>query len=94
MMPRNAPEPVIVEVIIHRSTLGDKGAHFVSSDGEESHAMWLPKSQVIDIELLGNEVAGKRARLTLPEWLADANGLTAEPHDAGVDDLFSSEGGR
>ena len=93
MMVRNAPEPVTVEVMIHRSTLGDKGGHLVSDDGEESHAVWLPKSQVIDIELLGNEIAGKRARMTLPEWLADARGLNAEPLDAGVDDLFSQGGG-
>lgn len=62
----------------------DRGAVLVSSDGEESAAKWIPKSQC-QFERKGGTVAGHRksgqaARfplitLTLPEWQALNHGL-------------------
>lgn len=69
-MPRS--NLIDIEVIIHCETspgCADKGAIFVSDDGDEAKAVWLPKS-AIEIEYKQNT-----SIVTLPERLAIDKGL-------------------
>jgi hypothetical protein len=65
MMPR--PELVNLVMRLHYES---GGAILVSEDGEEAHAVWLPKSQVewADME-------NGRVEVTCPVWLAKDKGL-------------------
>jgi len=89
--------PVEIEVFVHRTTLGDRGAMLVSLDGEASGAVWLPRSQIIDEDaqpwrpVPGRDVGAYRAVLTVPAWLAAENGLDGEARPSGIDDLFGGE---
>lgn len=60
-------ELVEIDVFIHHETLK---AVFVSRDGEESTAVWLPKT-LIEIE----RKRGKMGVVDVPEWLALREGL-------------------
>lgn len=89
-------ETVEIEVHVHRATLGDKGALLVSEDGEAAHAVWIPKSQVIDEDRdsagkasRGDVLSGYRAVLTVPAWLAEEKGLSGSARDTDTGDLFS-----
>jgi hypothetical protein len=73
-------------VLHHETSPGqsDRGAVLVSSDGEESAAQWIPKSQC-QIELTGAMCSGHRKNgqaarfpvctLTMPQWQAANKGL-------------------
>jgi hypothetical protein len=54
---------------IHRET---EKAFLLSKDGDESKAVWLPKSQITVQETLANE----HIRVEVPEWLAQKQNLT------------------
>lgn len=88
-------QPVEVEVFVHRRTAGDRGALYVSPDGDEDRARWIPKSQVINedrdqagIASRGGRLTEYRAVLTIPAWLARENGLDGEARDRDTADLF------
>ena len=57
-----------VRVFVHAETVK---AVLVSEDGDHENSVWLPKSQV-EIE---NDLHGRTATITLPEWLAMDKGL-------------------
>ena len=59
---------VRVWVIQHQET--DK-AIMVSDDGDDGNAVWIPKSQVQQME----EVSGDIIEIEIPEWLAEREGL-------------------
>jgi hypothetical protein len=48
-------------------------AILVSDDGEEEHAVWLPRSQ-IEYDCNPKNI-GREITVTLPEWLAADKGL-------------------
>jgi len=78
---------VDLAMVLHHETSpgqADRGAVLVSSDGEESAAIWIPKSQC-QVEAKGEMCAGHRKNgqaarfpvvtLTMPQWQAENRGL-------------------
>ena len=60
-------ERIDLTMVLHHETAK---AVLVSDGGDETYAVWLPKSQ-IEVEVIkGNEVV-----VTIPEWLAHNKGL-------------------
>jgi hypothetical protein len=49
-------------------------AVFVSDDGDQKNAVWLPLSQV-EIEPKPGKPGGRAVIVTLPQWLATDKGL-------------------
>lgn len=68
-MSRN--DTIDIEVTLHADP-PSAAAILVSDDGEESTAVWLPRSQ---IEYDSDAADGDIITVTLPEWLAMAKGL-------------------
>ena len=64
----NEAELVTIEMTIHHET--DR-AILASDDGNKSHAVWLPRSQ-IEID---DEDRPLTVLVTMPEWLAIEKGL-------------------
>lgn len=67
-----------IQVALHHET---EKAVLVSETGQDARAKWIPKSQV-EVEPTGSfvqwQVGAKKyplVKLTLPEWLANNNGL-------------------
>lgn len=57
----------------HETSPGDpdRGAYLVSDDGDDAKAVWLPKSQCERGDAKGQRIY----EFTVPEWLAQKNGL-------------------
>lgn len=55
---------------LHRD---EKLSIFVSHDGVEAHAVFLPKSQIT----IGADRAGAQINITVPEWLVKEKNLMA-----------------
>ena len=64
-----AMQKVTLELHLHAAT--DR-AIYVSDDGEEDNAVWLPRSQ-IDVD--ENAEIGETTSIEVPEWLAKREGL-------------------
>ena len=58
-------------VTLHKST---EKAVLVSEDGDESEAVWLPRSQ-IEIEVRPRAGGAVLYDLQVPQWLAEERGL-------------------
>jgi hypothetical protein len=65
---RRSFEQVTIELIILFDTCSD----ILVAKYERSDGVWLPRSQV-EIEMIGN--SRKRARVSMPSWLAQEEGL-------------------
>lgn len=76
---------VWVEVGILHITQPEKGSRGGAFLVDEHPSIWIPKSQIIDIEAIGAKTrvsdfeAGDSTKILIPEWLADKNELVGEP---------------
>lgn len=83
---QNQNKPVTLEVIVFEKK-ATRLAHCMALNRPLAVQKFVPKSEIIKLEFMGEKLGGKTALLTIPSWLAEEKFISVK-RDENTIDLF------
>ncbi len=83
---QNQNKPMMLEVIIFEK-MATRLAHCIALNKPLAVQKFVPKSEIIKLEFIGEKLGGKTALLTIPSWLAQEKFMNVK-RDENTIDLF------